>query len=146
MCDGPFPVGSPRSPGGCQSRRIANQTYSSEWNQYGMSMPQSKRSFQQHGEWKARFSCSPISGSTARGSRPRQPLAPVRDTDASPDIPHLLIMHHGVIDFDPKPEHLGREAPYGGEQGIGGHDTIALRHEQGNPGSDQGLLATARVE
>ena len=73
-------------------------------------------------------------------------LAPVRDPDASPDIAHLLVMHHGIVDLDPKPEHLGREAPYGGEQGIRRHDTIALRRHQGNPRIDQGLLGIEHVE
>ena len=116
---GRSPFRRPGPSGDDNPRRIANQTYPSEWNQYGMSMPRSKRN---------------------------RSLAPVRDPDASPDIAHLLVMHHGIVDLDAKPEHLGGEAPYGGEQGIRRHDTIALRRHQGNPRIDQGLLGIEHVE
>ena len=94
---GRSPFRRPGPGGDDKSRQISNQTYPSEWNQYGMSMPRSKRN---------------------RATRNRS-LAPVRGPDASPR--HRAPAGdglHGIVDLDPKPEHLGREAPYGGEQGI----------------------------
>jgi len=81
--------------------------------------------------------------SMPRSNRNRS-LAPVRDPDASPFIPYLLIVDHGIVDLDPKSQYLGREAPHGSEQGIRRHDAIPLRCDQGMTPRDLGMCRTAR--
>ena len=72
--------------------------------------------------------------------------AAVRRADAGPAVTHLMIMNARVVDRSGEMQHLGRQSPYGVQDGIRRNHAIMLCGHERDAGIDQRLLRVQHVE
>src|SRR5262249_38216663 len=102
---------------------------------------------QANSEWRtANGKEGPEAPYPIRHSRIRYWLSSVGNAHAAPGVPHLLVMHHGIVDRRGQAQRLRPEAADGEQQRIRGHHAVALCRHQGDPRVHQRLLRIEHVE